>query len=227
MLMKIFTIIKTAIQITSLQLLIFFYEFLFLLFYCQELLPSVYRLWERTLRQSPYRASYEDQLKKQIDKEELELIYGEILLPTIDKIFHHLELDHRDYLIDLGSGRGRIVLLAAAKGIPSLGLELLPSLVETARYAAVHHLPLASFEEIDILNADLSKATVLWLSGTCLQPETREKIAQKITQLPIGTRLISVSLPLQHKYLPVETIYHGWTTWGRSPFYIQRVISKT
>ncbi len=223
--MKFLTILIAAAQVTLIQILIFLYEFFFLLLFCQELLPSMYRLWERSLLLSPYRAFYADKSKKKIDKHELELTYGEILLPTIDKILRSLQLKSDDLLIDLGSGRGRVVLLAAARGIPAQGIEILPSLVQTARYAAAHHLPLASFVEMDILEADLSKGTVFWLSGTCLQPQTREKIAEKIAALATGTRLVSVSLPLNHPRLVVDVVYHGWTSWGRSPFFIQRVIS--
>lgn len=69
-----------------------------------------------------------------------------------------------DYVVDLGSGDGRIVIAAAKKyGARSLGLELDPKLVaqsrESARAAGVENL--AQFRVEDVLRADFSQATVV------------------------------------------------------------------
>ena len=69
-----------------------------------------------------------------------------------------------DYVVDLGSGDGRIVIAAAKKfGARSLGLELDPKLValsrESARAAGVDGL--AQFRVEDVLRADFSQATVV------------------------------------------------------------------
>jgi hypothetical protein len=69
-----------------------------------------------------------------------------------------------DYVVDLGSGDGRIVIAAAKKyGARSLGLELDPKLValsrENARAAGVADR--AEFQVQDVLRADYAKATVV------------------------------------------------------------------
>ena len=69
-----------------------------------------------------------------------------------------------DFVVDLGSGDGRIVIAAAKKfGARSLGLELDPKLVaqsrESARAAGVAGL--AEFRAEDVLRADFSQATVV------------------------------------------------------------------
>ena len=69
-----------------------------------------------------------------------------------------------DYVVDLGSGDGRIVIAAAKKfGAKGLGLELDPKLValsrENARAAGVADR--AEFRVQDVLRADFSSATVV------------------------------------------------------------------
>jgi hypothetical protein len=69
-----------------------------------------------------------------------------------------------DYVVDLGSGDGRIVIAAAKKfGARGLGLELDPKLVaqsrENARAAGVADR--TEFRVEDVLRADFSKATVV------------------------------------------------------------------
>jgi hypothetical protein len=72
----------------------------------------------------------------------------------------------KDYLIDLGSGDGRIVIVAAKRfGARGVGVEIVPDLVkqsrENAKQAGVADR--AQFREQDLFETDLSKATVVTL----------------------------------------------------------------
>jgi len=64
-----------------------------------------------------------------------------------------------DYVIDLGSGDGRIVIEAAKRGARGLGVDYDPRLVEAAsgnaRRAGVANR--AHFETRDIFDTDLSR----------------------------------------------------------------------
>jgi predicted RNA methylase len=69
-----------------------------------------------------------------------------------------------DYVIDLGSGDGRIVIAAARlHGAKGLGVEIDGKLVEVSRENAQRAgvSGLAQFEERDVLLTDLSRATVV------------------------------------------------------------------
>ncbi len=69
-----------------------------------------------------------------------------------------------DFVIDLGSGDGRIVIAAAAKfGAKGLGVELNPDLVAKSRENALQAgvAERARFELRNALSADLSRATVV------------------------------------------------------------------
>jgi hypothetical protein len=69
-----------------------------------------------------------------------------------------------DYVVDLGSGDGRIVIAAAKKfGARGLGLELDPKLVEQSRASAraAGVAGRTEFRVEDVLRADFSKASVV------------------------------------------------------------------
>jgi len=98
----------------------------------------------------------------------------------------------QDYVIDLGSGDGRIVIAAARDfGARGLGVDLDPKLVavsrEQARAAGVAER--TAFEERDVLRTDLSRATVVtvyllpWLIDR-LQPRF-------LAQLRPGARIVT------------------------------------
>ena len=96
-----------------------------------------------------------------------------------------------DYVIDLGSGDGRIVIVAAKRfGARGLGVEIVPSLVDqsrdNARRAGVADR--AEFREQDLFATDLSKATVITMY---LLPEVNLQLRPKLLALKPGTRIVS------------------------------------
>lgn len=101
-----------------------------------------------------------------------------------------------DYLIDLGSGDGRIVITAAARGALGLGVELDGDLVALARRRARSNGldERAAFVEGDIFAADVSRATIVTLY---LMPEINLRLRPKLlAELRPGTRVISNSFDM-------------------------------
>jgi protein-L-isoaspartate O-methyltransferase len=98
----------------------------------------------------------------------------------------------QDFVIDLGSGDGRIVIHAArAHGARGLGVELDAALValarRRAREAGVEQL--AQFEAGDALRADLSRASVVTLY---LLPALLDQLrARLLAQLRPGARVVT------------------------------------
>ena len=96
-----------------------------------------------------------------------------------------------DYLIDLGSGDGRIVITAAVRfGARGLGVEYVPDLVrqsvEHARTAGVADR--AEFRVQDLHDTDLSRATVITLY---LLTEVNLELRPRLLALRPGTRIVS------------------------------------
>ena len=96
-----------------------------------------------------------------------------------------------DHVIDLGSGDGRIVILAARRfGASGLGVEIVPDLVQrsikSARDAGVADRVV--FKEQDLFQTDLSPATVVTMY---LLTEVNLKLRPALLALKPGTRVVS------------------------------------
>jgi len=96
-----------------------------------------------------------------------------------------------DFVLDLGSGDGRIVITAARRfGARGLGIEIVPDLVrrsrDNARLAGVSDR--AEFREQDLFKTDLAQATVITLY---LLPEVNLQLRPAILALKPGTRIVS------------------------------------
>ena len=111
-----------------------------------------------------------------------------------------------DVVYDLGSGDGRIVILAAQKyGARGVGIELDPKLVavsqQTAREGEVADR--VTFIEGDLFTADISKATVVTLY---LSPNVHRRLEPKLrSELKPGTRVVSHQFPMP-SWAPSKTI---------------------
>jgi SAM-dependent methyltransferase len=96
----------------------------------------------------------------------------------------------RDYLIDLGSGDGRIVRAAAKRGARGLGIEYDSGLValseRKAREEGVEAH--ARFVQGDIYQADISEATVVTVF---LLPDVLRELAPRLSALKPGTRVVA------------------------------------
>ena len=106
-------------------------------------------------------------------------------------MLHLAQVGPEDYVIDLGSGDGRIVITAAKRfGARGLGVEIDPRLVEqsrqNARAAGVQGR--ASFREQDLFRTDLSPASVVTMY---LLPEVNMQLRPRILALRPGTRIVS------------------------------------
>jgi len=98
----------------------------------------------------------------------------------------------RDFVVDLGSGDGRIVLAAATRHhARGMGVDIDPELVELANASARKQevADRARFFQQDVFAADLSRATVLTLY---LLPAMMERLRPKLLkELKPGTRIVS------------------------------------
>ena len=102
-----------------------------------------------------------------------------------------------DFVIDLGSGDGRIVLTAAKVfGARGFGVEIKDELVAMANEAAVKEgvADRVKFVKQDLFKTDISQATVLTMY---LLPDTVNLLRDKLLkELRPGTRILSHDYPL-------------------------------
>ncbi len=104
------------------------------------------------------------------------------------------EVSSHDVVIDLGSGDGRLLVEAAKRGATVIGYELNPLLVWWSRKKLSDFGNRATVYRKNLLDADLSEASVIYLFGiTSIMPQ----IAKKLTaECRSGTRIISFAFEL-------------------------------
>jgi SAM-dependent methyltransferase len=110
----------------------------------------------------------------------------------VDAMLRLAHVGPDDVVYDLGSGDGRIVIIAAEKyGARGVGIELVPHLVEMSRDLAreAEVADRVRFVEGDLFTADISEATVVTLY---LSPSINRRLLPKLTnELRPGTRIVS------------------------------------
>jgi SAM-dependent methyltransferase len=112
--------------------------------------------------------------------------------PVVYQMLELAGVTKDDVVYDLGSGDGRIVILAAQKyGARGVGIELDPKLVEVSRQVALEAqvADRVRFVEGDLFTADISPATVVTLF---LSPSVNNELEPKLRrELKPGTRIVS------------------------------------
>jgi SAM-dependent methyltransferase len=140
----------------------------------------------------------------QPEKEEYQPTAGQvgkdvIWIPTAqalaEKMLNLAQVTPQDYVIDLGSGDGRIVITAAKRGARALGIEYNPDLVELSKRNAAREgvADKASFIKADLFESDFSAATVITMF---LLPEINLQLRPVILNLKPGTRIVSNSFDM-------------------------------
>jgi len=107
----------------------------------------------------------------------------------VQRMLDLANVTERDFVVDLGSGDGRMVIAAAKRGARALGVEYEPDMVALARRnaAAAGVAERAQFVQGDMFEADFSQATVLALF---LLPTNLRRLAPKFLELAPGTRIV-------------------------------------
>ena len=110
---------------------------------------------------------------------------------VVDAMLDLARMQRGDRLLDLGSGDGRIVITAAKRfGVPGVGVDIDPRLVQLARANAAREgvAAMTRFEVQDLFDTDLTQATVITLY---LLPDVNEMLKPRLQKLRPGTRIVS------------------------------------
>ena len=120
-----------------------------------------------------------------------------IWVPTpdslVDSMLRMAEVTSRDFVVDLGSGDGKIPITAARQfGARALGVEFNPDMVEVSKLRArqANVADKVEFRQADIFTTDYSSASVVTLY---LLPEINLKLRPTLLKMNPGTRIASHS----------------------------------
>jgi len=116
---------------------------------------------------------------------------------VVSDMLRYADVNAQDFLIDLGSGDGRIVLTAAKVfGARGFGVEIKEDLVKRANEAAKSQglADRVKFLKQDLFKTDISQASVITMY---LLPDTVNLLKDKfLSELKPGTRIVSHDYPL-------------------------------
>ena len=139
--------------------------------------------------------------------------YVQTPMEIVERMLRMAEVKKDDYVIDLGSGDGRIIIEAAKRGARGLGVDIDPNLVkhatENAQKAGVGER--TQFIVKDIFETDLSRATVV---AFYLLPDFNAKLLPKLLALKPGTRIVSHAFDMG-TWKPEQTLNLG----GRNVYF--------
>ena len=116
---------------------------------------------------------------------------------VVSDMLRYADVNAKDFLIDLGSGDGRIVLTAAKVfGARGFGVEIKEDLVKRANESAKQQglADRVKFMKQDLFKTDISQASIITMY---LLPDTVNLLKDKfLTELKPGTRIVSHDYPL-------------------------------
>lgn len=136
-------------------------------------------------------AQKKDDFQPQVGQAGKDVIWVPTPEDLVERMLRMAQTTPNDFVIDLGSGDGRIAIAAAKKfGARSMGIEYNPDMVElSTRNAAKEGVAgKARFAKADIFESDFSQASVITMY---LLPGLNLKLRPKLLDMKPGTRIVS------------------------------------
>jgi len=149
---------------------------------------------------------------------------------VVDRMLELAKVGPQDYLIDLGSGDGRIVITAAKKyGARGFGVDIDPERIaesnENARRAGVADR--VAFYERDLFETKLDEATVITMY---LLPQVNLELRPRLLALKPGTRIVSHDFSMDawrpDEHVVVDLSSEGKKSSDTSDIYFWRVPAR-
>lgn len=151
--------------------------------------------------------------------------YGELMPTATLRMLAALELGPKDVFVDLGSGVGKVVMLAAmaTSAGRAIGIELSRHRVACARraLAAAERTDAiapgrVAFRRADMLRARLDDATVVYTCSTAFDPEFLDRVAARVARLPklrwfVSLRAISAGILTEDRVLRLDASWQRRT----------------
>jgi Methyltransferase domain len=150
-----------------------------------------------------------------------DVVYKSTPQPVVEEMLRMARVGPKDFVIDLGSGDGRVIITAAKKfGAHGLGVDLDKVLLKESNDSAQREgvADRVRFIEQNLFETDLSQATVIM---TYLLPGLNQRLRPKILNLKPGTRVITHDYdmiewhPDQKKKVPVPGKREGYQDLSR------------
>jgi SAM-dependent methyltransferase len=180
----------------------------------QYFLHYLFTNTNRLIRQESSTTGYPDE----------NFIYGETPCITVRNMIK-ISCRSRDCLfIDLGCGRGRTVFYYHfLTGSNARGYEIIPTFTTKAeRIREKLRVKDVEFINMDILDADISDACLVYVAGTTFSDKFTDKLNNRLQELPEGTVIITLSSSLPSTSFEQFEKKKMFLSWGKSTVYFHR-----
>jgi SAM-dependent methyltransferase len=192
-----------------------------LLLWRPRLLRPYLGIWLAERLHSPYRARRTFEVVRALKatgQRFRELIYGETPLLTALLAFRRAGVGPGSRVVDLGAGRGRVLIAARWLGAEARGVELMAhhvaSVAERLRPAGI------TLVEGDAARTDLREATHVFTNWLALTPETKARLVERFRECLPGTRFITVTHPIEAEGFLRLSRHWLLFTWGFEPVWL-------
>ncbi len=195
---------------------------LLLLLWRPRLLRPYLGIWWEELRHTPYRARRTFEVVRALKatgQRFRELIYGETPLMTALYVFKRAGVGRGSRLVDLGAGRGRVLIAARWLGAEARGVELIADHV--SRVAPRLQAAGITLTVGDMMGEELGDATHLFTNWLALIPETKARLIERFRTCRPGTRIITVTRPIEAEGFVRLSRHWMLFTWGIEAVWIQ------
>lgn len=185
-----------------------------------RLLFAYLRLWATAFVHSPWSDGSFDKRRdaRRFHKSMLELTYGETPVVTAVRALRAAGVDASSRVLDLGCGRGRVLLAARLLGARAEGLDMLESHVDAARE------PLAAIgADVRVGLAEESRlegVTHVYVAWTCFSTETRARVVAHLRTAPPGLRVVVLNHRVDDDAFALVASLTLLCSWGRVPAYV-------
>lgn len=181
------------------------------------LLRVYLRTWRKAFEHTPWTDGSFDQLHdaRRRHKSRIELTYGETPVVSAVQVLRAAGVGPGSRVLDLGCGRGRVLLAARYLGAEAVGVELVESHVALTR-------PLLAAIGADVRAGDaeeppLEGVTHVFAAWTCFSAGTRARIERALEKAPAGLRVIALNHPVVSKNFALVRKITLTCSWGRVP----------
>lgn len=217
---------KTWFVLVGVRLKTTFVHFLFWIQDCVRFYPKLsfakldLYLHFRSLYPTPFQRSARYIKEKGWNEE---FTYGETPLSTLEKMARETSLSASDHVLDLGCGRGRtLFFLHYFYGCKVTGVECIPPLLELAQ-GVQEKFAVANVQCIkgDFFSLNLGDYNFIYLYGSMLTVDSVARLSKILAEVKPGTKLVTVSYPLEGDAFEVMKIFQGNFDWGTADIFYQ------
>jgi hypothetical protein len=155
-----------------------------------------------------------------------EHVYGETPLTSLKIIGEKLSLGPNDCFVDFGAGRGRgVFFIHQYFKCKAIAIEKIPLFVSKAQaIKEKFYLDEVEIVDNDFFSSSLNLGNVIYLAWTCFSDEDRQRLEKDLCSLKNGTRVVTVSYPMENDCFSFIDSFIVSFPWGMGEVFVQEKV---